>query len=650
MIDPGHPFSTPYEQLIASLEQSIREGVEQPDTESFIFRATQSSYELPRPVYAITRVSGLMGDPAQFTVFTPNADYDLVDNRVVFRSGAGVQRPNDGARLDVEYTYRERPAGLTDFNPGSVVGTLVRAVARELKLLYEQMDQSYRRAFIDVATGVALDNVVALLGVTRNAAMRATGHVTFFRKTAAKDTVTIPTGTRIADSSGRLFDTTKDGTIAPDSVDELLTPAGKVLHASRRIAEVKGVWRKDDPPDTTPSLATQDTAPKKPFGDDEKTVTLAATPPAGQLRLRYVAKSVEVNVQAVQPGPEGNVDAGTVTLMPTPPRGVDGVINEQPITGGQVAEADDALRLRAKHALDRAGNATLDALRFAVLEIDGVEGVTIIDSTVDDKVPVGEVRVRYSTATADPDQQLALRNTVTQVVDRTRAAGIIARLEQIKAVMLSGTFFALPDETRSPTAAADFKDAIVASVKGLGIGAPLSVRRLNALAFRVNGLADVAEAQLKSTLDGVTTPVTTDPLIVDATQQLRPDEANLSVVVLDGIAVKQPVTSTTTKCVIPLQLMPEGQTTQAPLAAFKLDVAVTVKAKLKLKPELPPERVGTLAVQLTFSPTATLTLLTSNLTGFRPADHDPSGGQVTVASAAYPGLKGVTLTVDLPTT
>ena len=44
-------------------------------------------------------------------------------------------------------------------------------MAREFKLIYEQMDQAYRRAFIDYAQGFALDNVVALLGISRNLAL-----------------------------------------------------------------------------------------------------------------------------------------------------------------------------------------------------------------------------------------------------------------------------------------------------------------------------------------------------------------------------------------------------------------------------------------------------------------------------------------------
>jgi len=212
MVDLGNPFSQPYRELIASLEESIRDGVEQPVTDRIIFQSAVSSYELRYPVTTIMRVSGLLAGK-NFTIFKPGVHFRLSNNRIVWVHA--TEKPADGGRLEVEYTYRERPAGLTDFNPGSVVGTLVRAVARELKLLYEQMDQAYRRAFIDEANGVALDNVVALLGVTRNPAIKAQGEVTFFVKSPTNRNIPIPARTRIEDASQRAYVTTKAGQIEP---------------------------------------------------------------------------------------------------------------------------------------------------------------------------------------------------------------------------------------------------------------------------------------------------------------------------------------------------------------------------------------------------------------------------------------------------
>lgn len=61
MVELGSPFSQPYQDLIASLEQSLREGVEQPVTERIIFQSSVTSYDLRYPAVTILRVSGLVG-------------------------------------------------------------------------------------------------------------------------------------------------------------------------------------------------------------------------------------------------------------------------------------------------------------------------------------------------------------------------------------------------------------------------------------------------------------------------------------------------------------------------------------------------------------------------------------------------------------
>jgi hypothetical protein len=222
----------------------------------------------------------------------------------------------------------------------------------------------------------------------------------------------------------------------------------------RGAPEIEGVWRKlpnseqisGDPLLTaaTPGLA---------LGDDKRTLLLGGIAPevaaglaaAGPLLVRYKSISVTVPVEAVEPGPEGNVNSGAVVIMPTPPPGVDGVVNEAPISGGQSAESDEQLRDRAKHALERKGNATLAAIKFAVLDVDGVEGVEVVDNSADSAIPLGEVRVRYSGG--DDAAVLA-------VVEQTRAAGILARLEKINEVLVSGVIYVLAAPDRPAAFAA----------------------------------------------------------------------------------------------------------------------------------------------------------------------------------------------------
>ena len=169
MIALGHPFSKPFGDLIGSLEESLREGVEQPAVVDILFRSDTPSYEIRGPVHDISRVTGLRRK--KFAVFERNVHYRYASGRLIWVAPADPANldwyPDDNSRVTVEYTYRDLPSGITDFNAGSVAGTLVRAFARELKFLYEQMDQAYRRAFIDIAEGEALDNVVALLEIGR---------------------------------------------------------------------------------------------------------------------------------------------------------------------------------------------------------------------------------------------------------------------------------------------------------------------------------------------------------------------------------------------------------------------------------------------------------------------------------------------------
>ncbi len=631
MIDLGNPFSRPYQELIDSLEVSIRQGVEQPAVDSFVFQSSITSYELRLPAFAVTRVTGLLGGSV-FTVFQLEVHYRFNNNRIIWVNT--TEKPQDGSRLEVEYTYRERPSGLTDFNPGSVVGTLVRALAREMKLLYEQMDQAYQRAFIDYASGVALDNVVALLGIQRNQAVTAKGLVTFFRKKAADRPYPIPVGTRVSDESGRIYATTLAGLISPDPIEELLIPASGKLTTSNRIASLNGVWPAAVNPDTAPSLATVPVDPKKPFGDAEREIAIdpaGGPPPPGELRVRYVPKSVTLPVAAVQPGPEGNVNAQTVTIMPTPPTGIQGVINEAPITEGKPAESDDQLRERARFHLERLGNATLNAVKFAVLEIDGVEGVEVTDHSLDSAIPLGEVHVNYSGGAFDE---------VLKVVEDTRAAGILAVMSEISKVLVAGTIYVLPDVTVPASAVANFKAAVVEAINALEIGKPLSTRKLNALVYSASGLADVAESQLES----AGAPLT-DPFLVKRTELIRPDETNLHIALLSGLHVAA-INRSGASSQVALQVTAGSDV--AHFKDFTLDLTISFRARLKTAPDALPTFIGALARKASYadSDTASFTINDADIPGYNPAEHD-NHLEITIATTAYPGLPGVIAALDL---
>jgi uncharacterized phage protein gp47/JayE len=631
MINLGNPFSQPYQVLIDSLEESLRLGVEQPAVDRFTFQSSISAYELRLPAYAITRVSGLMGGTV-FTIFTPEVHFRFSNNRIIWLHS--TEKPLDGGRLEVEYIYRERPSGLTDFNPGSVTGTLLRAFARELKLLYEQMDQAYQRAFIDHANGVALDNVVALLGIQRNPPIPAEGVVLFFRKKAADQPYPIPQGTRVADESGRTFLTTAPGTISNTPIEQFLAPNADQLVVLNRIAELTGVWASSSNPDSDPSLLVVIADPKLPFGEAENTITMDISGgplPAGELRVRYVAKSVTLPVIAVQPGPEGNVNANTITIMPTPPTGIQGVTNPEPTAEGKEAETDEQLRERAKHHLERLGNATLNAIKFAVLDVDGVEGVEVTDHTLDSSIPLGEVHVSFSGGDVAE---------VSQMVEDTRAAGVMAVLTSIEEVLVSGEILVLPDVAVPTTAVASFESVVLEAIRALEIGKPLSVKKLAALVYGISGLADVAEAHLASS--GV--PIS-DPFVVARTKLIRPDEANLHVRLLSGLHVANVSRAAPTN-----QIDVQVQTESGPatFVNYTLNLTLTFRARLKTAPDQLPAFIGSLSRQATYSggTTAQISFDDGDIPGYDSSEHDPEI-ELTITAAAYPGLPEAKTTVNL---
>jgi hypothetical protein len=647
MVDPGRPFARSFQAQIEALEQRVRDGVEQPATFEAIFNGSTTSYELPANLEAVTRVSGLVG--AHFVVFTRGVDYRHEGGRLVWLklldAAAGGQVPQVGSRFSVEYTFRDRPAGLTDFNPGSVISTLLRAFARELTLLYDQVDEAYRRAFIDQAEGVALDNVVALVGVTRNPALAAKGEVTFFARRAPRVPVQIPAGTRVTDESGRAFRTSvaagiprvSDPATAPVETGVPMSAAG-VAQVRERVDTVVAVWdQRDNEP--TPANRYAVAVADPPFGDDERSITIS---PRGAealptvVRVRYVPKSVTVAVQAEQPGEDGNAGPRTIVVMPTPPAGVAGVVNERVLGGGRAPEPDAQLRQRAKFALERAGNATLNAIRNAVLDIDNIEAVEVIDHAVDESIPLGEVYVRYSGADAAE---------VRRVVENTRAAGVLVRLKTFDTVTVSGTVYAIPDGPPQQGAATALRNAIIDAVGALASGQPLSLRRLAALSYAVPGLADVAEIQFEARHvpsggePGPPAPVAVDPFTVDRTEIIKLSAAAFEVRLLAALAVAGDARAVDARRFeIDLELL---DTTGAAVrfASLALDVNVTLRATPVSGSPDDRVRIGgfTRSIAFAASPRATLTIEPTDLENFNPLLHAPTV-DVVITPAAYPGL------------
>jgi uncharacterized phage protein gp47/JayE len=84
--------------------------------------------------------------------------------------------------------------------------------------------------------------------------------------------------------------------------------------------------------------------------------------------LRYGQLSVVAPVRAQVEGPEGRVDAGAIISINRPIFGIESVSNERATFFATEKETDEQLRARVKASLERAGKATVDAIKFALIE------------------------------------------------------------------------------------------------------------------------------------------------------------------------------------------------------------------------------------------------------------------------------------------
>ncbi len=162
-----------YGEITESILSQITRGVV---NEKFEYVAGKTAYKLEYPgPESIVKVEGTVNG-SRF-LFSKGIDFNLNGSMMEWLN---EKRPDNHTPFSVYYTINV-PTGITDVNPGSVTRTIVESIALEMDYLYAQLNQVYNSAYIDTASGKALDLVVALLGISRKPAGYAIGEVAFGR-------------------------------------------------------------------------------------------------------------------------------------------------------------------------------------------------------------------------------------------------------------------------------------------------------------------------------------------------------------------------------------------------------------------------------------------------------------------------------------
>lgn len=129
--------------------------------------------------------------------------------------------------------------------------------------------------------------------------------------------------------------------------------------------------------------------------------------------------TANAKIEALAPGSQGNVAAGTITIIVNPNPDITAVTNPERTQGGREKETDAEFRDRMDQAVAGGGAASLDALRGALLRIENVRAAAVIENNTMKPDSAGRPPKSYQAYVLGGDDQ-----TIAQAIFEKGAAGI----------------------------------------------------------------------------------------------------------------------------------------------------------------------------------------------------------------------------------
>lgn len=254
--------------------------------------------------------------------------------------------------------------------------------------------------------------------------------------------------------------------------------------------------------------------------------------------------SVTLPATAVDAGPDGNTDSGTITIITNPKDGVEEVTNAAPFEGGRNTETDDEFRARYYESVDFAGGVNVDAIVAEVYE--SVEGVIAVsgeenytDETSASGIPPHSFEiVAYGGLNEDVAEAIFKRkgagirsygNTTVQLMD---ASGKLVDISFSRPAPISiwvKVYNLVTDRHFPLDGMEQIKAAIVSYIGGdsrggLDIGEDVICVRVPTCVLNVSGVVDF---DLQISADGVT--YGWDNIEISAREKAVTDEGKVSV-------------------------------------------------------------------------------------------------------------------------
>lgn len=320
------------------------------------------------------------------------------------------------------------------FVTGSLELARAQAVAGVAMWLQSIVLQLLSTTRLATSTGSDVDSFVADFGITREAAIAATGAVTFSRYTATQS-ATIPVGTLVQTADG-----TQSFSVIGDAT--------------------KATWN---------STAN------------------AYIIPAG-------TTSADVTVQAINAGVQGNVNANTITTLSTAIIGVDTVNNAAAFINGVDAETDAALRARFVSYIQSLKEGIKSAVAYAITSLEqGIQYTLVENEAYDGSVQNGYFYVVINPYTTQ--LQTMVYSAIDAIRPLGITFGVFAATQLTANVSMTAT--AASGYTHTQIAAA-IQAAVSSYIATLPLGGTLSWSRLYAIAYGVAGVQSVTSLTLNS--------------------------------------------------------------------------------------------------------------------------------------------------------
>ena len=290
-----------------------------------------------------------------------------------------------------------QPGDVVDTSDSSAVGRLISLAAPSEADLWEAMQEVYSAFDPNSSTGIALDNLVALGGISRFENTYTTVQALF----SGDNGTLIPSGSVVSSATtGKRFNVIGSVALSPSiSSGVVLTTTAVANNTTYTLSYSRLAGSAVASYTSASNTTTQSILQGLKSEIDANHSTLVATIVGNTLQVdlvdvfQTVTFTTSVNLGILKVTKLGDLQAenvgaisqsvGTITTITTPVLGWDSVTNPVSATEGRLRESDEELRERFRISkFERASN-ILESLYSALSSLDSVEQVVIYENDTD---------------------------------------------------------------------------------------------------------------------------------------------------------------------------------------------------------------------------------------------------------------------------